>query len=226
MTMNQQDGVERLLGYSFRDKGLLRLALTHASASHDAHNERMEFLGDAVLQIVVSRTLYDRYPHAPEGKLSLYRQHIVCRAALARVAGTLGLSDLLMVEHGMKIGEKMLADATEALLAAVYLDAGDGCEGRVKDVILTLFADELRSCEKEQDGDYKTRLQQLVEQGGSERLDYRVRAEEGPKHEPTFIVEALLNSNVIGVGRGHSKPEAEQAAARKALSLFDPEFSM
>lgn len=230
MHADKQERIEKALGYRFRDPVLLEEALTHISYTNEnrgvRNNERMEFLGDAVLQIVVSRLLYDRYPQESEGALSLYRQHLVCRETLARIGQGLDLGDALLLGNGEerqggRRKPSLLSNAMEALTAAVYLDAADGCEGTVSDVLQRLLKHDIESCERLRGGDYKTRLQQLVEQDGSELLDYRVLSVEGPVHHPLYRVEALLNSNVIGRGSGGSKQEAEQEAAREALSYFE-----
>ena len=222
--------LQQALGYTFTDQSLLLTALTHSSFSHEnketaEDNERLEFLGDAVLELTVSRLLYDRYPAAAEGVLSLYRQYLVCEATLARVAGKLSLGRYLRLgrgeeRQGGREKRSILADATEALLAAIYIDAKENAIDTLERLLSHLFKEEFFACERLRTGDYKSRLQQLVEQDGNERLDYRVASVQGPVHDPIFHVEALLNSNVIGKGIGRSKQEAEQLAAREALLLF------
>lgn len=222
--------LQAALGYTFRDEELLLTALTHSSYSHEnkgsaENNERLEFFGDAVLQMTVSSLLFRRYPTATEGDLSLYRQYLVCEATLARVAKKLSLGDHLRLgrgeeKQGGREKRSLLADATEALFAAMYLDAGERAVPVFSSVLAALFEEELAACERLRSGDYKSRLQQLVEQDGNEKLDYRVASVRGPAHDPIFHVEALLNSNVIGRGVGHTKQEAEQLAAREALLLF------
>lgn len=218
--------LETKLGYTFCDRALLLTALTHTSYAHEnktAHNERLEFLGDAILGAAISRILFERYPTDNEGALSSYRDYLVCEATLSRIARGLGLGELLRlgrgeIKHGGWDKSSILADATEAVVAAVYLDAGAEGEKAVITMLAHLFERELSACE--QASDAKTLLKQVVEQGGSERLFYRRVATEGPAHAPRYTVEALLNSNVIGRGEGSSVQEAEQNAAREALSLF------
>ncbi|MBO5051164.1 MAG: ribonuclease III [Clostridia bacterium] len=222
--------LQRALGYTFADEGLLLTALTHTSFSNEnkstsKSNERIEFLGDAVLGLTISHILFHRYPTASEGVLSLYRQYLVCEATLARVAQRLSLGSYLRLgrgeeRQGGREKRSILADATEALFAAIFLDAGEEAGGILADIMTKLFHDELLACERLRSGDYKSRLQQLVEQDGNERLNYRVASVQGPVHDPIFHVEALLNTNVIGKGVGRSKQEAEQLAAREALLLF------
>lgn len=218
--------LEERLGYSFRDPALLLCALTHTSYAHEnktEHNERLEFLGDAILGALISRILFEKHPKEDEGILSSYRDYLVCEATLSRLARRLGLGELLRlgkgeIKHGGWDKSSILADATEAIVAAVYLDAGKEGEAVVFDLLTRLFADELLACG--QSNDAKTLLKQVVEQGGSERLCYRRVSTDGPAHAPRYTVEALLNSNVIGRGAGSTVQEAEQNAAREALSLF------
>ena len=230
MTDMQYAPLEAAIGYTFQNRDLLLTALTHTSYSHECkppvqNNERLEFLGDAVLEIAVSHILYHRYPTATEGVLSLYRQFLVCEATLARIAQGIHLGAYLRLgrgeeRQGGREKRSILADAMEALLGAVYLDVGGQADGVMQSIIEPLLAHELTACERLRAGDYKSRLQQLVEQDGFERLDYRLASTQGPVHDPIFHVEALLNSNVIGKGVGHTKQEAEQLAAREALLLF------
>ncbi|MBQ8351004.1 MAG: ribonuclease III [Clostridia bacterium] len=222
--------LQAAIGYTFQDESLLLTALTHSSYSHEnkstaENNERLEFLGDAILQMTVSHLLYRRYPGASEGVLSLYRQFLVCEATLARVASRISLGRYLQLgrgeeRQGGREKRSILADAVEALLGAVFLDSAAQAVEIMPAVLYPLFEEELVACEQLRTGDYKSRLQQLVEQDGNERLDYRVVSTQGPVHDPIFHVEALLNSNVIGKGVGHTKQEAEQLAAREALLLF------
>lgn len=221
-------------GYKFKDIALLETALTHSSYTNECRkstpvkcNERLEFLGDAVLQILVSDHLFSHFENSAEGDLTKLRQHLVCENTLATLAHKLSLGDFLILgkgeeQNGGREHQAILADAFEALLAAIYLDDGHSMEF-LRVFLLGLMKEELAACEKSRGGDYKTRLQQLVQQDGKESLSYVVVSEEGPDHDKTFEVCAMLNSNPIGKGKGHSKREAEQAAAREALTLFGEE---
>lgn len=217
--------LEKNLSYRFQNNDLLLTALTHASYSNEKgaeSYERLEFLGDAVLQIIVSRYLYERFSGVPEGLLTKYRQYLVCETTLAKIAASLALGDCLRLGKGESAGNgrsrpSILADAVESVLAAVYLDGG---LGEAERVLLSLMREELDNCVQNRDGDYKTRLQQLVEQDGTESLEYVVVSRTGPDHAPEYSIEARINSNCVGVGKGRSKHEAEQAAAREALRLF------
>lgn len=223
--------LSRYTGYAFKDPSLLITALTHSSYTNEcrratpvACNERLEFLGDAVLQIVISDHLFSHFTASAEGNLTKFRQHLVCEDTLARLARKIHLGEFLILgkgeeQNGGRDHASLLADAFEALLAAVYLDDGHSTEF-VKVFLLGLAREELASCERHRGGDYKTRLQQLVQQDGHEQLCYVVVSETGPDHDKTFEVSAMLNSNPIGRGKGRSKREAEQIAAREALILF------
>ena len=163
------------------------------------------------------------YPYIIEGVLSSYRDYLVCEATLSRIARRLGLGELLRlgkgeIKHGGWDKSSILADATEAVVAAVYLDAKENGVAAVTALLTRLFENELSACAR--GGDAKTLLKQVVEQGGSERLFYRRVSADGPAHAPHYTVEALLNSNVIGRGEGSTVQEAEQNAAREALALF------
>lgn len=217
--------LENTIGYSFRDPGLLPAALTHSSYANEMKgkipgirsNERLEFLGDAILEEIVTRTLYSSYPDAGEGELTRLRKSIVCEETLASAARSIELGDYLFLGHGEEMQgsralDSILADALEALVAAVRLDGGtEQAEIFIKRTVLS---------RKVSDGDYKTRLQQLVQQDGIEELSYRVVREDGPEHSKVFEVEAMINSNPVGRGTGKTKREAEQSAAREALKLF------
>ena len=223
--------LSRYIGYRFRDETLLKTALTHSSYVNEcrkddavACNERLEFLGDAVLQIVVSDHLFDRFTTFAEGNLTKFRQHLVCEGMLAKLAKSIHLGEFLILgkgeeQNGGRNHSSILADAFEALLAAIYLDDGHSLTF-LKTFLLALMKDELTECEKSRMGDYKTRLQQLIQQDGQEQLCYTVVSEKGPDHDKVFEVCAMLNSNPIGRGTGRSKREAEQAAAKEALVLF------
>jgi len=224
-------GLEAAVGYKFKNPDIIREALTHSSYSNEvrAHNinmpcnERMEFLGDSVLSIVTSELLFLEHPELPEGDLSKIRAGTVCEKALSKFAKSIGLGKYLLLGRGEDMTQgrsrpSVLADAFEALLAAIYLDSGIE---EVKRFLVPFVSAEIRSLiESGSFRDYKTMLQQIVQQEQGELLEYVVTGESGPPHMRIFEVEAHLNSNVIGRGTGHSKREAEQQAAREALKLF------
>lgn len=215
--------LERKLGYTFHDPSLLEEALTHSSFSaHGKNNERLEFLGDSVLSIIVAEYLYARYPDLPEGELTRLRAALVCEQALFRFSGKIELGRYLKLGKGEELTggrerPSMVADAFEAVLAAIYLDGGmEPARAHVLRFIPKhLEPDGLRVL-----GDYKTALQELVQKNKEETVEYVVVDESGPDHNKVFCVEVRLNSNVIGRGKGRSKKQAEQNAAGEALSLM------
>ncbi len=214
--------LEARLGHTFADPSLLQLALTHRSVSADdatrLDNERLEFLGDAVLQLVITEALYRRYPDLAEGQMAKIRSALVSKPSLAEVAESIGLGgfvELALSEDrsGGRAKPSILADAMEAILGAVYLDAGLEVAGRV---ILEIWGDRvsewaLRPGLK----DYKTRLQEVLARTGR-RPAYDVSGS-GPDHDRLFRADAVIDGAVMGSGEGPSKKEAEQAAARAAL---------
>ena len=234
MNLNPLERLESAVGYSFKDKSLLHRAMTHSSHSNETGeknhhllcNERLEFLGDSVLSIVVSRYLYATYPQEGEGVLTNMRKDVVCAEALARYARRIGIGDCLRLGKGEAQSggfdkENILADAFEALLAAIYLDAGERGMDIIAAFLLPLVQKDLSELEsKGIDGDYKTPLQQLVQQTEGDVLEYILIRADGPDHQKTFEVEVRVNSNPCGRGVGTSKRKAEQAAAKAALKVF------
>ena len=224
-------GLEKTIGYVFKNRTLLHTALTHSSYSNEkrAHgdsescNERLEFLGDSVLSLIVSDYIFSAYPDMPEGELSKVRAGTICEKALAEFARNIKLGDYLFLGRGEELTNgrerpSILADAFEALLASVYLD---GSIDDVKHFLLPFVKEEIsKILASGHTADYKSILQQIVQQETGELLEYIPVREAGPAHKRIFTVEARLNNNVIGVGTAGSKREAEQIAAREALSLF------
>ena len=225
--------LSKSIDYTFKDISLLENALTHSSYANEQRargisypsNERLEFLGDAVLQLLISEHLYETLAGRSEGVLTKMRQYLVCEKTLSRIARALHLGDYLNVGHGEEITDcrrrpKVLADALEALIAAIYLDSDNFDISGARDVVLSMFIDEINNCKMTNNGDYKTALQQLVEQDGSATLEYDVIAENGPEHDKMFTVEVRVNNNLVGEGTASTKKDAEQQAAREALALF------
>lgn len=218
--------LEDALGYQFRSEALLREALRHSSYANEhrggegVSNERLEFLGDSVLGFVTAAFLFREHPGAPEGELTRIRARLVCEESLYAVARRLNLGEHLQLGRGEEAGggrerASILADATEAVIAAVYLDGGiEAAEALIHRVLLD-DAFEVRAAEKRVD--YKTALQELVQQKPGRALSYRLAGESGPDHAKTFTVEVLLGDASAGTGMGRSKKEAEQMAARDAL---------
>ena len=231
--------LESAVGYEFKNKALLKRALTHSSYSNESGlknhhiycNERLEFLGDSVLSIITSNYLYGKFPECPEGELTRMRAEVVCERALSGYARQIDLGQYLLLGIGEEKNQgrerkSILADAFEALLAAIYLDAGEDGMERVEKFLLPFIVSEIEriSTSKGFNGDPKSLLQQFVQQAEGDFLEYIVVGQSGPDHMKLFKVEARLNSNVIGRGQGRSKREAEQNAAREALALFGEEI--
>ena len=226
--------LENRIGYTFEDRAFLKEALTHSSYANELKarkqtavcNERLEFLGDSVLSVVVSEYLFENFAELPEGELTKTRAMLVQSAALASYARAIGLGDYLYLGHGEEKNngrerQSTLENAFEALVAAIYLDAGACGLDEARRFVLPIikrFLDE--NSEKAKRVDAKTELQQLIQQADGDFLEYIVIGESGPDHKKEFEVVARLNSNVIGRGKGKSKREAEQNAAKEALRLF------
>lgn len=216
--------LEEKLQYEFRDKSLLKNALTHSSYANEnksegmSSNERLEFLGDSVLGMITAKHLFSAEPMLPEGKMTRLRAELVCEQSLHGVALELNLGEYLRMGRGEeKSGGKkrpsILADAVEAVIAAMYLDGGfEAAECFVKRMVLSP-----ESIEAHHSADYKTELQELVQQKSNQQLVYIPAGESGPDHNKVFKAQVSLNGSVIGEGSGRTKKEAEQAAACEAL---------
>ena len=214
------------IGYTFQNSQLLENALTHSSYANEGNrglksNERLEFLGDSVLGFITAGYLFEN-AGGEEGELTRVRASLVCEKALSSYARKLGLGECLLLGKGEQRGggaerDSILADAFEAVIAALYLDGGLKV---AEEFILPFLKEELSQRRRPQFRDYKTALQEIVQQNPEERVEYHLKGESGPDHNKRFTVEVLLNSNVIGTGRGRSKKEAEQLAAREALKLM------
>ena len=218
--------LEKKLNYTFHDQRLLREALNHSSYANEHRaqgmnsNERLEFLGDSVLGFVTAEYLFARHPDLPEGDLTRIRAALVCEQSLHEVAQKLGLGSYLRLGKGEEAGggrqrTSILADATEAVFAAVYLDGGiSAASALIHRVLLDVEREEVV---EERRRDYKTQLQERVQRQAGQELIYCMVGEEGPDHAKTFITEVRLNGAAIGRGSGHSKKESEQMAAKAAL---------
>lgn len=226
------EALEEKLGYRFTNRAFLENALTHSSYANEnkakglQSNERLEFLGDSVLGMVVADYLFRTHPDLPEGDLTRTRAALVCEGSLVEVAQCLELGAYLKLGKGEEAGggrerTSILADAVEAVFAAVYLDGGiDAARELIHRCLLDV---QRESVVEERRRDYKTALQELVQRQADQVLTYRMAGEQGPDHAKTFRAEVLLNGAVIGAGDGHSKKEAEQAAAKAALEALDEE---
>ena len=223
--------LEEKLGYTFQSPELLENALTHSSCANESRgklqsNERLEFLGDSILGMVVADHLYRNHPDLPEGELTRTRSALVCEESLVEVAQALGLGEYLKLGKGEEAGggrhrPSIQADAVEAVLAAVYLDGGITAASAL--IHRCLLDAEKEEAVEERRRDYKTALQELVQRQADQVLVYRVVGEQGPDHAKTFEAEVLLNGTPVGSGCGHSKKEAEQAAAKSALEALEHE---
>ena len=219
--------LETAIGYRFHNITLLQNALAHSSYAnerwHDSlkSNERLEFLGDSILGMAVAEYLYRNFPDRPEGELTRMRADMVCETSLAAVADKIGLGEHLLLGHGEERfgGRKrasILADAVESVIAACFLDGGmEAARGFVTKYILTEVP-----IKQLHNADYKTALQELVQQKKDQVLSYELTGESGPDHDKQFRVQVLLNGIPIGVGTGRSKKRAEQDAARNALDAM------
>ncbi len=219
--------LEAAIGYRFENISLLQNALTHSSYANERwhnslmSNERLEFLGDSILGMVVAEYLYKTFPDRPEGELTRMRADMVCEQTLAAVAGRIGLGNHLLLgngeeQSGGRSRNSILADAVESVIAASFLDGGmDAAKRFIQHFILVEVP-----VTKLHNVDYKTALQELVQQKKNQLLSYRMTGESGPDHDKRFDVEVSLNGKVVGVGSGSSKKRAEQDAARAALERF------
>lgn len=219
--------LEEKLGYTFQNRALLENALTHSSCANESRgklqsNERLEFLGDSILGMVVADHLYRNHPDLPEGVLTRTRAALVCEDSLVVVAEELGLGQYLRLGKGEEAGggrnrPSIRADAVEAVLAAVYLDGGIGSARKI--IQKYILSREVAGLTKPRD--YKTALQELVQRESGQVLAYRLTGEEGPDHNKRFFVEVTLNGKSVGQGSGRSKKEAEQMAAKAAIEVLN-----
>lgn len=216
------------LKYSFTNNNLLKNALTHSSYANEIRNgvtsnERLEFLGDSVLSIIVSNYIYENFKKMPEGELTRLRSSLVCEKTLCGFSRKLNLGEFLLLGKGERKNggaerDSILADAFEAVLAAVYLDGGID---PARQLVMRFIIPELKSYDVKADfKDYKTLLQEIVQRNPEESVTYVLTKESGPDHNKEFTVEVRLNSNTIGTGTGKSKKDAEEMAAKQALGLM------
>ena len=222
--------LETAIGYRFHNISLLQNALTHSSYANERwhnsllSNERLEFLGDSILGMVVAEYLYAHFPDRPEGELTRMRADMVCETSLAAVANRLGLGQHMLLGHGEEQGggrsrASILADAVESVIAASFLDGGmEAARGIIERFVLCNVP--VAGLQK---ADYKTKLQELVQQKRNQVLTYALTGESGPDHDKVFSVEVSLNGTVVGSGTGSSKKRAEQDAARAAVEALFPD---
>ena len=219
---------QEMIGYRFRQEGLLQQALTHSSYANEKHmrklsdNERLEFLGDAVLEIVSSEFLYHNYPEVPEGELTRLRASIVCEPTLALCTEEMELGKYLFLgkgeeQTGGRKRKSILSDALEAIIGAIYLDGGFA---NAKEFVLKYILTDIEHNKLFYDS--KTILQEVV-QGRHEELQYVLIEESGPDHDKNFTVELRISNQAVATGTGHTKKAAEQAAAYHALIMMKEE---
>ena len=221
--------LETAIGYRFNNIQLLQNALTHSSYANERwhnsllSNERLEFLGDSVLGMLVAEYLYRTFPNRPEGELTRMRADMVCEQTLAAAANRIGLGSHLLLGHGEEQGggrsrNSILADAMESVIAACFLDGGIAAALKVVQQFILVEV----PVTKLHNADYKTQLQELVQQKKNQVLSYALVGQSGPDHDKQFDVQVSLNGNVVGSGSGSSKKRAEQDAARCAIEKLFP----
>ena len=229
--MKLQREFEEKIGYQFQDQSLLTQALTHSSYANERHlgkqadNERLEFLGDAVLEIVTSEFLFHRYPKHPEGELTRLRASMVCEPTLAFCTKEMELGKYLLLgkgeeQTGGRERKSILSDALEAVIGSIYLDGGFA---NAKEIIFRFVLNDIEH--KQLFYDSKTILQELVQGNFSQELHYHLLSEEGPDHDKKFVVEARIGTDVYGQGVGRTKKGAEQEAAYHTLLLLKEQES-
>ena len=223
--------LEAAIGYRFRNISYLQNALAHSSYANERwhnslmSNERLEFLGDSILGMVVADHLYRSFPNRPEGELTRMRADMVCERALAKVANQIGLGGHILLGKGEELGggrsrESILADAVESIIAACYLDGGM----EAAKLFIDRFVLSDVPVTKLHNTDYKTALQELVQQKKNQIIQYTLVGESGPDHDKQFRVELSLNGEVVGHGTGTSKKRAEQEAAKVAFEALSHKF--
>ncbi|WP_373217958.1 ribonuclease III [Ruminococcus sp. 5_1_39BFAA] len=223
------EALEERIGYRFNNRRLLTQAMTHSSYANEKKlgkigcNERLEFLGDAVLELISSDYLYKKFPQIPEGELTKKRASLVCEPSLAFCAREFDLPQYLLLGKGEDMTggrnrDSIVSDATEALLGAIYLDGGFAS---AKEFVLNFILNDMEH--KQLFYDSKTILQEIVQERSNHMVEYRLTKEEGPDHNKSFTVEVLVNAEVMGSGTGHTKKAAEQAAAYMAIRKLKDE---
>jgi len=221
--------LESVIQYTFQDKRKLLLAITHSSFANEKRNEglisneRLEFLGDAILNIVTSENIYVHFHSMPEGEMTKTRAAIVCESSLVKCADRIHLGEFLLLGKGEentggRNRPSILCDAFEALIGAIYLDGG---LEEAKRFILKMLADMFQDVQKNLVFvDYKTQFQEMIQKQSDQRINYRILEEKGPDHSKVFVAQVSVGDRSLGNGEGKSKKEAEQNAAKTALDRF------
>lgn len=219
--------IEKEIGYEFKNKTLIETALTHTSYAYEnkkQSNEKLEFLGDSILEFVSSEYIYHNYPSLKEGEMTKVRASVVCENSLHEIAKMHNFSDFLYLGKSERISQKevraaIMADSIEAVIAAIFLDGG---LEPAKDFIIRNLANSIKNATNHiGEKDYKTVLQEILQKNGNVVIEYEIIGEKGPDHEKVFTAEVKLNGKVLETGEGRSKKLAEMEAARKALNKYD-----
>ena len=218
--------IEKRIGYTFNNKELLKTALTHTSYANThgiESNEKLEYLGDSILEFITSKYLYNEYKNLTEGEMTKVRATVVCEQSLYKVANHLGFCEFIITGKGEKTikgvkNKAILADSVEAVIAAIYLDSG------IENVEKFIISNLKTSIEEESKHvgikDYKTVLQEKLQENGNVKIEYKIIAEEGPDHDKNFVAQVLCDDKVLAHGRGKSKKKAEMEAAKYALKTI------
>lgn len=231
--MNSFEKLEQQIGYTFKDKELLRTALTHTSYANEhrmnknsksrtKNNERLEFLGDSVLNLIITTYLFKALGRVSEGEMSRIRSTIVCEKSLRNAAEVFDLKNYLLLgkgeeQTGGRNRDSIIADAMEALIGAIYLDSGlESAENFIKKMMTKIID---LALEGKLFKDYKTQYQEMVQRHSDAKIEYLVIREQGPDHNKIFTVKLLLNGEFVSMGEGRNKKEAEQNAAREAIGI-------
>lgn len=218
--------LQEKINYIFKDEKLLKLALTHTSYANETKcgesNERIEFLGDAILELISSEYIYINYPELSEGKMTKTRAYAVCEESLAELANNYGFSDFLLVgkceeKINGRYRNSILADSVEAVIGAIFLDGG---LDEAKKFILSWVIKKVEDFLTKGSNDYKTILQEKLQVHGDVKIEYKIINETGPEHNRSFTAEVFCNRKLLGKGDGKSKKEAEMEAAKEALNLM------
>ena len=228
--MNENEIIKEFqekIGYKFKNEKLIIEALSHSSYANECkkqrkNNERLEFLGDSVLSVIVSDYIFEHFKHLPEGELTKLRASLVCEKALFDFAKIIDLGSFIFLGKGEELTggrerPSIVSDAFEAVIAAIYLDGGLNA---ARKYVLSFIPEDVKPHSVVSFVDYKTALQEIIQKNPEEKVEYMLTGESGPDHDKKFTVQVMLNSNVIGEGVGRSKKSAEQNAAKEALALM------
>lgn len=218
---------QQVIGYKFKNEKLLYEALSHSSFANESKkqrnsNERLEFLGDSVLSVIVSDYIFEHLKHLPEGELTKLRASLVCEKALFDFSKKIDLGSFIFLGKGEELTggrerPSIVSDAFEAVIAAIYLDGGMKSAAKY---VLSFIPEDIKPHSVVSFVDYKTALQEIIQKNPEEKVEYVLSDETGPDHDKKFTVQVMLNSNIIGTGVGRSKKAAEQNAAKEALALM------